>query len=223
MDESTPKQEKSGGKYSLAYADALVPHRLNINEFALWWLAQDELSKEKPELKSQLIASTSQRSHAVSRETCTDLHPVKEAYSYSDNSKEWFFLDVRSNFPTANAVCLSLILDLARRLTIANPDLSDPLNEGQAVVLIDELDIHLHPGRQRDVVQKLTTTFPKLPVHRDDSLTANSGRVPPENIYILEAGTAPYRPNQSLGMDSNWICTLMDSSERKQKYSRQLG
>ena len=119
---------------------------------------------------------------------------------------------------------LSLVLDLARRLYYANPKLSDPLQEGEAVVLIDELDLHLHPGWQRVVVQKLTRTFPKCQFiattwHSPQIL----GEVSPENIYILEAGKEPCRPNQSLGMDSNWILEiLMGTSDRKEKFSRQI-
>jgi predicted ATP-binding protein involved in virulence len=220
LDEGTPKQEKSGGKYSLAYADALVPHRLNIKEYALWWLAQDELLKEKPEL-SRLIE---QLRNVVTQflETCTDLHPIKEPAPTLIIQKNGFSLDVKQ-LSDGERGLLSLILDLARRLAIANPDLSDPLTEGKAVVLIDELDIHLHPGWQRDVVQKLTNTFPKCQFIATTHSPQILGEVPPENIYILEAGKAPYRPDQSLGMDSNWILEiLMGTSDRKKKYSQQL-
>lgn len=39
---------------------------------------------------------------------------------------------------------LSVIADIAKRLSMANPDSSNPLEE-EAVILIDELDLHLHP------------------------------------------------------------------------------
>jgi predicted ATP-binding protein involved in virulence len=220
LDESKPKQNKTGGRYSLAYADALTPHRLNLSEFALWWLAQDELSKERPEL----IRLIDQLKIVVTRflETCTDLHPVKEPTPSLIIQKNGFSLDVRQ-LSDGERGLLTLILDLARRLTIANPDLSDPLDEGQAVVLIDELDIHLHPGWQRDVVQKLTTTFKKCQFIATTHSPQILGEVSPENIYILEAGKAPYRPDQSLGMDSNWILEiLMGTSDRKEKYSQAL-
>ena len=55
---------------------------------------------------------------------------------------------------------LALVFDLARRLSLANPELRDPLADGEAVILIDELDLHLHPRWQRTVVEKLTETFP---------------------------------------------------------------
>jgi len=54
---------------------------------------------------------------------------------------------------------LALAGDLAHMLAIANPDLSDPL-EGQAIVLIDEIELHLHPEWQHRVIPKLLETFP---------------------------------------------------------------
>ena len=56
---------------------------------------------------------------------------------------------------------LALISDLGRRLTLANPVLENPL-EGAGVVLIDELELHLHPKWQREVVEKLRMTFPNI-------------------------------------------------------------
>lgn len=53
---------------------------------------------------------------------------------------------------------LSLVCDIARRLAIANPGMDDPL-EGEGVILIDEVDLHLHPKWQMEIVGKLTTIF----------------------------------------------------------------
>lgn len=54
---------------------------------------------------------------------------------------------------------IALVCDLTRRLTLANPSLSDPL-QGEGIVLIDEIDLHLHPQWQLSVITKLTSTFP---------------------------------------------------------------
>lgn len=56
---------------------------------------------------------------------------------------------------------LALICDLGRRLALANPELSNPLH-GAGVVLIDELELHLHPKWQREVRDKLLATFPNV-------------------------------------------------------------
>ncbi len=55
---------------------------------------------------------------------------------------------------------LSVVADIAKRLSIANPDSVNPLEE-EAVILIDELDLHLHPNWQKSIVDDLKRTFPK--------------------------------------------------------------
>jgi predicted ATP-binding protein involved in virulence len=56
---------------------------------------------------------------------------------------------------------IAVLGDLVRRLGLANPELANPL-AGHGVVLIDELELHLHPRWQREVVEKLRTSFPNI-------------------------------------------------------------
>ena len=53
---------------------------------------------------------------------------------------------------------IGLTLDLCSRFATANPHLNDPL-AAEAIVLIDEIDLHLHPRWQMRVVQDLLRTF----------------------------------------------------------------
>ena len=57
---------------------------------------------------------------------------------------------------------LAIVADLVRRMSLANPAIENPL-QGAAVVLIDEIELHLHPTWQRTVVEKFRTTFPNVP------------------------------------------------------------
>jgi hypothetical protein len=56
---------------------------------------------------------------------------------------------------------LVIILDLVLRFTFMEPALAEP-RERAATVLIDEVDLHLHPRWQRRVVRQLTRLFPKV-------------------------------------------------------------
>ncbi len=56
-------------------------------------------------------------------------------------------------------VLLSMAGDLARRMFLAAPKMDKPL-EQEAVVLIDELELHLHPGLQRTIIRRLMEVFP---------------------------------------------------------------
>lgn len=229
----------SAGGQAFSFANSLYHRELRIREFIDWFRAQSELGRDEPE--KIIFGRNQDMFNQVMRrflDNCSDLRVeienLPEKRDKNGNivaqkpipqmliNKNDTTLDIRQ-LSDGERGMLSLVLDLARRLYYANPKLSDPLQEGEAVVLIDELDLHLHPGWQRDVVQKLTTTFPKCQFIATTHSPQILGEVSPENIYILEAGKAPCRPDQSLGMDSNWILEiLMGTSDRKEKYSQKL-
>ena len=54
---------------------------------------------------------------------------------------------------------MGLVMDLSARMAMANPHLADPL-AAEAIVMIDEVDLHLHPAWQQRVVGDLLRTFP---------------------------------------------------------------
>ena len=58
---------------------------------------------------------------------------------------------------------LGMVFDIAYRMAVLNPDLLDDITEKTpGVVLIDEIDMHLHPNWQWRVVEALKHTFPKV-------------------------------------------------------------
>lgn len=56
---------------------------------------------------------------------------------------------------------LTWLADLCKRLFELYPESENPLHE-EAVVLVDELDLHLHPKWQRDLVPTLSKIFPNV-------------------------------------------------------------
>ena len=56
-------------------------------------------------------------------------------------------------------IMLALTADLAWRMAQGNPHLDDPL-ASEAIVLIDEIELHLHPSWQQRVLPDLARTFP---------------------------------------------------------------
>ena len=108
----------------------------------------------------------------------------------------------------------AIVLDLARRLSQANPKLADPVKQGAAIVLIDELDLHLHPRWQRTIVEQLTTTFPNCQFITTTHSPQIVAAVEPEHVLLL-SGAGVFRPDRSFGMDSNWILRhLMEADDR---------
>ena len=81
-------------------------------------------------------------------------------------------------------IVLALAADLARRMVQGNPHLDDPL-ESEAVVLIDEVELHLHPKWQQRILDDLQRTFPNaqfiVSTHSPQVLTT----VEPQRIVEL--------------------------------------
>lgn len=68
-----------------------------------------------------------------------------------------------SSLSDGQRTVLGLVTDLARRCAVLNPHLGlDAARRTHGVVLIDELDLHLHPTWQRRIVDDLRRLFPEL-------------------------------------------------------------
>ena len=103
---------------------------------------------------------------------------------------------VRVNDLSDGEKCLlSMVGDLARRLAMANPGLEDPLL-GTGVVLIDELELHLHPAWQYKVVPQLLATFPNIQffatTHSPQVLSSVDGA----NLFAVSDGEVRAWPSE---------------------------
>lgn len=109
---------------------------------------------------------------------------------------------------------LALVGDLARRLCLLNAAELDPLH-GLGVVLIDEIDLHLHPGWQRSVVGQLTHTFPNCQFIISTHSPQVLGELPADAIVLLKQGRYLGPPERALGLDAAAIIEeLMDAPAR---------
>lgn len=218
---SAPSKASTSVGQSAAFADALAERELRWREFAEWWQVQVSLAEETG--KSRFGKNLQVLSETVTR----FLGDVKNLRAITDPKptllleKNGVTLDI--NFLSdGERGMISLVLDLAKRLSLANPELKNPL-DGEAIVLIDELDLHLHPRWQREVVGKLTRTFPNCQFIVTTHSPQIVGEVSPENIIILEEGKQPYCPDQSFGMDTNWILEfLMGTHSRNPEFEQKL-
>lgn len=213
LDETTPiavffsphrsivSRRKGSGKASFS-KQSLEPRELQMQEFANWLLSLEKTEVEA-QAKNRQIASL-RDALKLFLENCRDLQAVAEPKPTLTIEKGGKILDV-SQLSDGERNILTLIFDLTARLAEANPKLENP-REGAAVVLIDEIDLHLHPKWQREIVDRLEKTFPNCQFIATTHSPQIIGEVKPEKIYILDRnGKKPYKPNQSLGMDSNWI------------------
>ncbi|MEG4531847.1 AAA family ATPase [Microcoleus sp. D2_18a_D3] len=118
---------------------------------------------------------------------------------------------------------LALAGDLARRLAIANPNPDCNPLEGSGVVLIDEIELHLHPKWQRAIIPNLKKTFPNCQF----IITTHSPQVISDLkwVHLLRSTSEGIAIDRvpSFGKDSNRILeTLMGTPERPQQIRESL-
>ncbi|MFL9591869.1 AAA family ATPase [Aeromonas schubertii] len=116
---------------------------------------------------------------------------------------------------------MALVGDIARRLAMMNPGLENPLH-GDGVVLIDEVDMHLHPQWARTIIQRLTDTFPNCQF----VLTTHSPLVISDCkdvlVYSLDNGELTEVPSQ-YGQDANSVLLeVMDTAIRNERVANRL-
>jgi predicted ATP-binding protein involved in virulence len=120
---------------------------------------------------------------------------------------------------------LAMVGHLSRKLAEYNPDFINPL-QASAIVLIDEIELHLHPAWQRMIIPRLTQTFPNcqfiVTTHSPQVLS----HVDPECIHILDYdgdNVVVKRPDSSYGLDSNRILEdILGVSKRPQEIQERM-
>jgi predicted ATP-binding protein involved in virulence len=99
---------------------------------------------------------------------------------------------------------VAMTADLARRLAIAYHDQPEPL-KGEALVLIDEIELHLHVSWQRTVLVRLRAIFPGcqfiVTTHSPQVLST----VPGDAVVLLDNFQVVRPGVQTRGRDSNAI------------------
>lgn len=82
-------------------------------------------------------------------------------YIEKDNDGETFRKVTFNKLASGLKSLIAMIGDILIRLYKQQPSIDDP-SEFTGIVLIDEIDIHLHPKLQKSIVQQLTKTFPQI-------------------------------------------------------------
>ena len=143
-------------------------------------------------------------------------------YNLSDDSlevtnddKEVFPYDF---FSDGFKVILGLVGDIAYRMSVLNPNLGERiLLDTPGVVIIDEIDLHLHPKWQSEILSLLTSIFPKVQFIVSSHSPSIINSVHKENIVELELGRdTPIKQEQEVyGNDANTILeSTMKASSR---------
>ncbi len=105
----------------------------------------------------------------------------------SDNEES--ILDIRQ-LSSGERVLLGIVTDLAIALIDNNPSYGEgsPLTVGFGIVLIDEIDVHLHPAWQMSVLPKFKKLFPNVQLIATTHSPLVLGNIGSKHIKTLENG-----------------------------------
>jgi predicted ATP-binding protein involved in virulence len=139
-----------------------------------------------------------------------------------------------SNLSAGQKVMVALVADIAIKIVTQNAAFLsetndiDPrelpliLQKTPGLVLIDEIDVHLHPKWQRHVVEDLTRTFPAIQFVCTTHSPVVISEVPAECIRSLKVEAAA-TPANALGLDANRVLDeVMNVPERNKEVSETL-
>ncbi|NES75085.1 MULTISPECIES: AAA family ATPase [Okeania] len=211
------------------YEQALDGIQINFDSFFKWFRVIEETENEelRDDIKyrdRQLEAVRKSIYSILGKNDFSDIRVRRKPYPRMTIKKQDQELDIQQ-LSDGEKSLLTLVGDLARRLAIANPSLGDPL-KANSVVLIDEIEQHLHPAWQREVIPKLTETFPNCQFIITTHSPQVISQIKPNSVYILEKiddNIVVKHPSSSFGRDSNRILEdLMKVSERPQQIKEKL-
>lgn len=113
---------------------------------------------------------------------------------------------------------LSLFADIAYRMAMLNPALGDRVLETPGVVMIDEIDLHLHPRWQARILEDLVRIFPNVQFIVTTHSPVVVASVPRGNIRVLDGEAVPVPATETRGRDAGDILnTVLDASSRPEE------
>ena len=131
-----------------------------------WFLQKEWASIKSEGITKQKFENEFNKVKSILIDILPDVSGIQSKPINENNSKP--ILEVETSYGWVNLRNLSfgyqtltaLIVDIASKMMEQYPNSNNPLEE-PSIILIDEIDLHLHPKWQRTVIDKLSQHFPK--------------------------------------------------------------
>lgn len=195
---------------SIAYGRALHDREVELREFMHWFRTQEKLGAASEPRRVKVLDAL--------RDVVADLMPEFGNLRIQEQPRLGFMVDKRGQpfylhqLSDGERGLLALVFDLTRRLAIANPGSNNPIAEGVALVLIDEIELHLHPKWQRDGIKRLPSIFKScqfvITTHSPQVIGETEARC----VRLLtwrDGKVVVDTPAMAYGTDSNWILSVL--------------
>lgn len=154
-------------KHELGPLDAFdsgLSNSVNFHSFFLWF-------REREDLENELYRELGKKFHGdmqlvAVRSAIRNLLPGYEKFRVKRDPLSFVVEKKGETFSfgqlsDGEKSYIALVCDIARKMAMANPRSDYPL-ERSAIVMIDEIELHLHPEWQMGVVDHLKKTFPRV-------------------------------------------------------------
>ena len=188
-----------------AYKEALDDRDVTLRQFMHWFHTQEVLAGPDADRRRQVLD--------ILRQVVATFLP--EFTNLRIETEPLRLLVDKAGVPlTLNQLSdgergmLAILFDITRRLSIANPESSDPVAEGKAIVLIDEIELHLHPMWQRQVLKRFAETFARCQFIVTSHSPLVLGEVEGKSIRFLyrdDGKVLSWTPEHALGLDTNRV------------------
>lgn len=159
-------QDVFRGNYSrcVGYTDCLASES-NIKLLTNWCKKMEEISWKE----DRKIAEYEEVKKAVGRfMAILENHSLNSTIFYDKRTMELVYSSEGEIIPirlmsTGYRSLIGMIADIAYRMAVLNPNLEDQIIEKtDGIILIDEIDLHIHPKWQWSIVDALMKTFPSV-------------------------------------------------------------
>ena len=147
-----------------AYDNALSGKPFEFGNFTEWFKGHEARAKNKEDSR-RIIDATREAIYYFLNDSPDDWSDLR--IDYEDYLSGELVIDKKgeklkiNQLSSGEKTLFLLVSDLTRRMALLNPK-REKTFEGQGIVLIDEIDLHLHPRWEMAVVSKLKRTFPGI-------------------------------------------------------------
>jgi predicted ATP-binding protein involved in virulence len=227
--------EKANSPYNDAFGINLIDPRKAQNDFEQWFfsLENNELQSifDNKDFKFRLPELETFRN--VISTFFSNFNDIKidrikgnreKGVKVFDKTDNWIELNKNgdklrlSQLSAGEQALLMFIVDITRRLLQINSNsTAEQIIQSSGIILIDEIELHLHPKWQRNILPALTKTFPNVQFIVTTHSPQIVSSVPNESIFVLKDNQLITNDFYSEGRDANAILQEAFGLEKRPK------
>lgn len=158
IEDPTEIAEKVNQSRLTGYRNSIDP-RLSVTELTRWIARQSWIAFQKKQPQPILDIVLDAMKQCVEGADAIYFDTERSETVITINGRSQPF----SNLSDGQRSMLAMIGDIAQKAVRLNPVYGDAvLQRTQGIVMIDELDLHLHPRWQRSIIENLRNVFPNI-------------------------------------------------------------